>query len=524
MRESARALFSYMERKYFINGGHSQEVLVTVPQFRRKNVSSDSRASERNDLRPKATAMKSSNSLPANVLIAPRRRIAFWRLTEFEASWSYRLTTIGLLLWWIAYLYPLIAVNAVEESFPWAAEATAEGSLTNRLLVFSFAILGGIYLPHAIRALRQRREAQWLSYVLAAYLLWSALTIFWSIDVALSVRRLGVLFLLLIGAMGLGAGFYGQTRDRALTIGRHVLYASWIAVAMLIASRLWHRSISELLDPEWTLKYDTESQYYMFAAAYGVISALVLYSSAKTKRVVSVLLLALVLLLLKGRTMIAGTLAASLLILSLLAKRGWWRRTTFLLGLILSSVQIDLATGGRIVLSCVAFVNDSLAAWLPYLTIGNGMKDLLSLSGRIPLWHTLWPYFLDHPFVGHGFGAFWYPNRFYDIHHEVVWPAVVAHNGFLDELLGTGVIGLVLFLVLWFAGTQFTLRLAKEDKRTGYLVFGWLLLFLFCNSMGSILQSYFQAPTFFSVTALFAALAQPARHASVGYRRCVAQK
>jgi O-antigen ligase len=505
-----------MERKYFINGGHSQEVLVTAPQFRRKNEFPDSRASGRNDLR------RNRNVLPVNVLIAPRRRIVFWRLTEFEGSWSYRLTTIALLLWWIAYLYPLIAVNDVEEAWPWAAAATAEGSLTNRLLVLSFAILGGIYLPHAIRALRLRREAQSLSYLLAAYLLWSALTLFWSIDIALSIRRLGVLFLLLIGAMGLGAGFYGQTRDRALTIGRHVLYASWIAVAMLIASRLWHRSISELLDPEWTLKYDTESQYYMFAAAYGVISALVLYSSAKTKRVVSVLLLALVLLLLKGRTMIAGTLAASLLILSLLAKRGCWRRTAFLFGLILSSVQIDLAMGGRIVLSWVAFVNDSLASWLPYLTIGNGMKDLLSLSGRIPLWHTLWPYFLDHPFVGYGFGAFWYPNRFYDIHHEVVWPAVVAHNGFLDELLGTGVIGLLLFLALWFASIQFTLRLAKEDKRSGYLVFGWLLLFLFCNSMGSILQSYFQAPTFFSATALLAALVQPARHASVGYRGCVA--
>jgi O-antigen ligase len=327
----------------------------------------------------------------------------------------------------------------------------------------------------------------------------------------LSIRRLAMLVLLLIGAIGLGAGFYAQTRDRAIAIARHVLWASWIAVAVLIASRLWHQSFLELLDPEWTLKYETQSQYYMFAAAYGLIAALVLYPSAKIKRVVSVSLLGLVLLLLKGRTMIVGTLAASLIISSRLCKRGLWRKTAFALGLILSAVQLDLALGGRIVLSCTAFVTDRLVSLLPYLTIGNGTDDLQTLSGRIPLWHALWPQFRDHPFIGHGFGAFWYPNRFADVYHEVMWPAVVGHNGFLDELLGTGVIGLVLFLAFWFASMQFTLRVASEDKRSGYLVFAWLLLFLFCNSTLSILQSYFQAPTLFSGTALFAVLAQPSR-------------
>jgi O-antigen ligase len=444
-----------------------------------------------------------------NTSIASRRWVLLGRVTEFEASWSHRLTVIGLALWWVAYLLPLTAAYDIEENF--AAEATREGSLANRLLVISFAGLGAIYLPRAIRTLRVRQEARSLFYLLAAYLLWSAVTIFWSIDAALSIRRLATLVLILIGAIGLGAGFYAQSHDRALTIARHVLYASWIAVAMLIASRLWHQSFSELFNPEWTLKLETQAQYYMFAAAFGLISALVLYPSAKMKTVASVLVLGLVLLLLKGRTMVAGTLAAGLLISSRLAKRGCWRTTAFLFGLLLSSVQVDLAMGGRIVLSCAAIVGDSLASWLPYLTIGNGMNDLLSLSGRIPLWDALWPEFLDHPFVGHGFGAFWYPNRFDEIYREVLWPAVVAHNGFLDELLGTGVIGLLLFLAFWFASMQFTLRVAREDKHSGYLVFVWLLLFLFCNSTLSVLQSYFQAPTLFSATALFAILVQPSR-------------
>src|SRR6266849_1982405 len=110
------------------------------------------RGSDAHDIRPKSTAMNTSGAFPVNASIAPQHR-AFWgRETEFEASWSYRLTIIGLVLWWVAYLYPLIPVVDIED--PPAVQGTMEGSLANRLLVISFAGLGGMYLPRAIRALR----------------------------------------------------------------------------------------------------------------------------------------------------------------------------------------------------------------------------------------------------------------------------------------------------------------------------------------------------------------------------------
>jgi len=460
----------------------------------------------------KRTAMNSSRAIPVNLAIAYPRTPSLARAIEFESSRSYRLTCIALFLWWIASLYPLMAVYDIEEQLQQAPEATEKGSLPGQLLVISFAILGGFYLPRAMRALRGRQEVRSLLYLLGAYLLWSAATIFWSDDVALSIRRLGQLILLLIGVFGLGAGFYSQTRERTLTLARHVLYASWIAVAVLITSRLWNQSFSELLNPEWTLKGNTAAQFYIFPVAYGFIAALVLYPAAKVRQVVSVSLLGLLLLLLKGRTMIAGTLAAGLLISSRLAKPALGRTISLFIGLILSLMQVDLAIGGRIFISCASWVADSLFSLLPYLTLGNGMDDLLSLDGRVPLWQTLWPYFYEHPFVGHGFGAFWNPTRFDDVWFEARWYAVAAHNGFLDELLGTGVIGLLLFLAFWFGSMRLSLRVASEDKRTGYLVFGWLLLFLFFNSTGSLLQSYFESPTLFSLTALFAVLVPPARH------------
>jgi O-antigen ligase len=462
--------------------------------------------------------MNSSRGLYVNAAIAYPRVPSLARAIEFEGSRSYRLTCIALILWWIASFYSLMAMYDIEDRLQEAAEATEKGSLPNQLLGISFAILGAFYLPSAIRALRARPEARSLFYLLGAYLLWSGTTILWSDDVALSIRRLGQLILLLIGVLGLGAGFYSQTRERTLTLARHVLYASWIAVAVLITSRLWNQSLSELLNPEWTLKSNTSAQFYIYPVAYAIIAALVVYPTARVKQVVSMLLLGLLLVLLKGRTMIAGTLAAGLLVSSRLAKRALVRTISLFIGLILALMQVDLATGGRTFIYCASWVADSLSSLLPYLTIGNGMDDLLSLDGRVPLWHTLWPYFYDHPFVGYGFGAFWNPARFDDVYAETRWHAVAAHNGFLDELLGTGVIGLLLILAFWFASMRLNLRVLSEDRRAGYLVFGWLLLFLFFNSTGTLLQGYSQSPTLFSLTALFAVLVPPARHSIREYR------
>jgi O-antigen ligase len=456
--------------------------------------------------------MNNSGAFPINVSVAPPHTAPFEPVIEFERSRSYRLTCIGLLLWWIASLYPLIAVRDIEERLQEAARDTAQGSLINQLLVISFAILGSQYLPRAIRALRSSEELRSLLYLLAAYLLWSAATIFWSDDIELSIRRLGVLVLLLSGAFGLGAGFYLQTRERTLTIARHVLYASWIAVTLLLASRLWNQDFSEMINPEWTLSGDTPTQFYVYPVAYGIIAAIVLYSGRRIKQVMSISLLGLVLVLLKGRTMIAGTVASGLLISSRLSRRTLRRTVVFLISIVLLLVQVDLATGGKVFLSSLSFVTDQSSPLLAFVTTGHGMDDLLSLDGRVPLWQTLWPYFCERPIVGYGFGAFWNPSRFDDIYAEAKWRAVAAHNGFLDELLGTGVVGLLLFLSFWFAGMRLNVQVARQYKRAGCLVFGWMLLFLCFNGMTTITQSYFQSPTIFSITALFTLLARPTNY------------
>jgi len=451
-----------------------------------------------------------------NIWTAAPRTVSLGRVSEFERSNSYRLTCIALTFWWIASLYPLIAASHVGEDLrsgaEAAAQATSEGSVINQLIVVSFAILGGLYLPRALRVLRTRKEVLPPLYLLGAYLLWSAATIFWTDDVTLSIRRLGILILSLIGVLGLGAGFYSQTRERSLTVARHVLYASFIAIVVLLVSRFRTLRFSEVLSPEWILVNDTATLFYMFPLAYGIISALVLPPSARRKQLFSLSLLGLVLLLLKGRTQIEATVAVGLLTSSRLMKHSFTKGTCFILGVIFSLQQIDLATGGRAFRFFVSVLADSSSSLLAYMSRGKGMDDLLSLDGRVPLWQAVWPYVYEHRVIGHGVGAFWNPNRFYEIAVQATWAAPSAHNGLLEELLGTGVIGLLLFLAFWFVSMRSNLRVAKQDKRAGCLVLGWLMLFFFFYITGAIDLTYFQSPTLFSLTALFALLTGPVNH------------
>lgn len=73
-----------------------------------------------------------------------------------------------------------------------------------------------------------------------------------------------------------------------------------------------------------------------------------------------------------------------------------------------------------------------------------------TLSGRLPLWAKTWPNVVDRPWLGYGYSAFWEPtsHRVLEISRS---PAVgyipfYSHNGLIETLLNTGIVGLALFL------------------------------------------------------------------------------
>ena len=73
-------------------------------------------------------------------------------------------------------------------------------------------------------------------------------------------------------------------------------------------------------------------------------------------------------------------------------------------------------------------------------------------NGRSALWHYSWTGFLDRPLVGWGWRAAWSTPEF--LKRDLWWTTAGAswsHNGFLEVLLGGGIVGGLLFagFVLW---------------------------------------------------------------------------
>lgn len=73
-----------------------------------------------------------------------------------------------------------------------------------------------------------------------------------------------------------------------------------------------------------------------------------------------------------------------------------------------------------------------------------------SLTGRTDLWRFIWSMIEQRPFFGYGYGAFWDFPTFVQYGLDAFgWgrPIPQAHNGYLELLLGLGVVGLALFSI-----------------------------------------------------------------------------
>lgn len=96
-----------------------------------------------------------------------------------------------------------------------------------------------------------------------------------------------------------------------------------------------------------------------------------------------------------------------------------------------------------------------LVAWVGFryqTTIVGWFGKADFFNGRSALWHFSWTGFLERPIVGWGWRAAWSTPEF--LKRDLWWTvgdASWSHNGFLEILLGGGIVGGVLFVcfVLW---------------------------------------------------------------------------
>lgn len=138
-----------------------------------------------------------------------------------------------------------------------------------------------------------------------------------------------------------------------------------------------------------------------------------------------------------------------------------------------------------------------------------------TLTGRIPMWDYLFSaYFSQRPLWGYGFNAFWYIES-----HQVAVqaaagypdPIIISDNGFIDILINTGVFGFTLFAVFYFDLWRRTVSCAFHSQDvTGLLPFLVMAFILLANVSWSVL---FENENFFMLIMLSILASFPRRDA-----------
>jgi exopolysaccharide production protein ExoQ len=88
----------------------------------------------------------------------------------------------------------------------------------------------------------------------------------------------------------------------------------------------------------------------------------------------------------------------------------------------------------------------------------------LTLTGRTDIWQMAWGAILESPLLGYGYSGFWTATTgpVLDIWFIAGWQVPNAHQGFLDLMLAFGVVGLLLYVLLFLRTMIRTLRMVRR--------------------------------------------------------------
>jgi O-antigen ligase len=403
-----------------------------------------------------------------------------------------RLVSGYLLLFWIGLIAPLLTYSPRGPS----SAGMSEGSLSNQVLISTFGLVGALFLPAAIR--RFDGAFQWLLALWILYLGWAAASFIWTAEPTLTVRNLVAFVLVSVGCFGLGVGFYGSLPNGRDLFLRHVFWASVLSALVILLPLPFRFQQYDLLDPTQRLDIGGNFSAYVTRPIMASLLILVATSILGVRRWTRrdwfwVAVLVLPLLALKSRGPIVwGMLALGIFYL--------FYRTSIRDRVLQAGVLFMIGVGTYIYYA-ENVLQTILGPLVPILTRGNP-EAAANLTGRVPLWQALIDQVWQHPWLGAGFAAFWSPSNVAQLGSSAVLGRASAHNGYLEELLNTGVVGLTILLAFCLGTLTVALRRARRGDPLGWLLFLFIVFYLMLNLTNALTQEYFQPPFVLVLVAL----------------------
>jgi O-antigen ligase len=318
--------------------------------------------------------------------------------------------------------------------------------------------------------LRKRKPLEmtigFLGGMLLFYLAWNSLSVVWSDEPGLVFRRLALLYMIVLGAVGLST---------VLSL-RDILLLAMVWPALYLVAGVAAEVAGGSFRP-WTGGYRFAGTIHPNAqgvnCAMLVLAAVCYYPGAQRKKLVLLtILVALVFLYLtKSRTALASVIAVGLMHWGMLQSH---------------SGKVALASAA---VALIAFgVLFSEALWPRAQDIVKmGRTDVGettgTLTGRRDLWEQLSGFAAERPVLGHGYGAFWNEERSREVIDEQGWPISHAHNAFIDVYLEGGPLAMLTYTLILIVGVTLAISYVRQTRNPAYTFFSTLLLFCLLNGL-----------------------------------------
>jgi O-antigen ligase len=293
----------------------------------------------------------------------------------------------------------------------------------------------------------------------------------WAEDSSLTIRRVGVLVLLSVGAVAVAARL-SQMETAALAVCV-CSFTLVISLAVEIFSGTFRP-----LDGTWRFSGVLYSVTQGWNCGLLTIASLALAgaSTRSRKRFILLALVALVFLVLtRSRMALASTIFASAVCGSLV-----WRKVRELT--LVSACLLLCAT-----LLWVSQGGDLGRAATSVATLGRGEEAESSLdtfTGRVQLWKEELGYVRAHPILGYGYNAFLSPRNLPSVSQASGWVPISPHSGYIGTVLGLGCVGAAIFVLLLLVALKRSVSLVRNGPGATFAaaVIIWLCCNLFLES------------------------------------------
>lgn len=405
--------------------------------------------------------------------------------TDPPGVWITRAVSAYLLIFWVVLVMPMTEVVPAREVGLQAAAAAADGSSKTQILILLYGLIGMLFLPAALRKFSE--SFRWVLALWLLYLCWGYASLYWTSYAPLTLRGVVAFALVSLGSLGLGAGFYGARRDGVRLLLRHIFVAGVISALAIIAPMVIQpgHAIS-ILDPSQRLWVDGHFTRYISRPVMLALLVILMTSIIGLRRWrntdfvwVVVLLIPILALKTRGPLLFAMLTLAAVYLLY---------RAQFQYRVMQAGMLLLVAVG-----TYVSYLRGFIDLLLPFLTRGD-LESTLTLTRRTPLWTILEAKAQEHLFTGVGFSAFWSPENLAKVKAAVGFPVVSAHNGFIEEVLATGLVGLGLFLLFWIYTMTLAARRARLGDPLGWLALLFMVFYLMLNITTSLLQNHLELP------------------------------